>query len=52
MCFTEYDDLARPISNRLFFAGEATNRHHPATVPGAYLSGVRAAGVMEDVERV
>ena len=37
------DELARPVEGRLFFAGEATSRHYPATVHGAYLSGVRAA---------
>jgi lysine-specific histone demethylase 1 len=26
----------------IYFAGEATNRKYPATVHGAYLSGVRA----------
>ena len=35
--------LARPIKGRLFFAGEATSREYPATVHGAYLSGLRAA---------
>ncbi|MBX3055973.1 MAG: FAD-dependent oxidoreductase [Anaerolineae bacterium] len=40
----DYLALARPVAGRLFFAGEATNRAHPATVHGAYLSGVRAAG--------
>jgi monoamine oxidase len=38
-----HDDLAAPVSNRLFFAGEATHRRLSATVHGAYLSGVRAA---------
>lgn len=36
--------MARPVSLRLFFAGEATQREHPATVAGAYLSGLREAG--------
>ena len=35
--------LARPIDNRLFFAGEATDTEHPATVHGALASGQRAA---------
>lgn len=39
----DYDELARPVGNRLFFAGEATYRAYPSTVNGAYLSGVRAA---------
>ena len=38
-----YDELARPVGDRLLFAGEATNRRYPATVHGAYLSGVREA---------
>ena len=35
--------LAEPIRDRLFFAGEATSRDYPATVHGAYLSGIREA---------
>ena len=38
----DYDLIAAPISN-LYFAGEATIATHPATVHGAYLSGLRAA---------
>lgn len=37
------DALARPVGERVFFAGEATHRAHPSTVHGAYLSGLRAA---------
>ncbi len=36
-------NLAEPINNILFFAGEATNTTYPATVHGAYLSGEREA---------
>lgn len=38
----DYDLLSEPISN-LHFAGEATCRYYPATVHGAYLSGLRVA---------
>lgn len=39
----DYDTLAEPLARQLFFAGEATNRQHAATVHGALLSGERAA---------
>ena len=35
--------LAQPVGQRLYFAGEATNSTHPATVHGAIMSGWRAA---------
>jgi hypothetical protein len=38
----DYDVMARP-HGPLHFAGEATSGTHPATVHGAYLSGLRAA---------
>lgn len=41
--FSDRSALARPVSDRLFFAGEATSSDFPATVHGAYLSGVNAA---------
>ncbi|KAL5615369.1 hypothetical protein BROUX41_005417 [Berkeleyomyces rouxiae] len=42
MEWDDYDKLAKPIGN-LFFAGEHTIGTHPATVHGAYISGLRAA---------
>ncbi|KAJ6099632.1 Winged helix-turn-helix transcription repressor DNA-binding [Penicillium canescens] len=45
----DYDLMAKSIGN-LHFAGEATCGTHPATVHGAYLSGIRAAS--EIVESV
>jgi monoamine oxidase len=36
-------ELAKPIDNTLFFAGEATNNVRPSTVHGALESGLRAA---------
>ena len=39
----DYDEMARPASSRVLFAGEATNRHFPQTVTGAYLTGLREA---------
>lgn len=42
------DALAAPLAGRLFFAGEATNRDYPATVHGAYLSGLRAGAEVAD----
>lgn len=40
---TMRDDLAAAVDDRVYFAGEATDRHSFATVHGAYLSGIRAA---------
>ncbi|KAK4136482.1 hypothetical protein BT67DRAFT_373907 [Trichocladium antarcticum] len=43
----DYDTMARAVGN-LFFAGEHTSGTHPATVHGAYLSGLRAASDVLD----
>ena len=43
----DYEALARPVGN-LHFAGEATCGTHPATVHGAYISGLRAASEIID----
>lgn len=46
---SDYDNMAKSIGN-LHFAGEATCGSHPATVHGAYISGLRAASeVIEDL---
>ncbi|KAH9621382.1 hypothetical protein KSS87_007196 [Heliosperma pusillum] len=49
----DYDILAEPIGNRrVFFAGEATNRQYPATMHGAFLSGMReAANILRAAKR-
>jgi monoamine oxidase len=38
-----FDELAAPVANKLFFAGEHTHRLYRGTVHGAYLSGIKAA---------
>ena len=43
----DYDTMAKGIGN-LHFAGEATCGTHPATVHGAYISGLRAAAEVID----
>ncbi|KAK6170755.1 hypothetical protein SNE40_019068 [Patella caerulea] len=50
----DYDLLSTPVAPqqgappRLFFAGEHTIRNYPATVHGAFLSGLREAGRIAD----
>jgi CubicO group peptidase (beta-lactamase class C family)/monoamine oxidase len=44
-----YEQLADPVNDRLFFAGEATHSKHPSTVHGAFLSGQRAADEIAEV---
>ena len=38
-----YKEMARPVEDRLFWAGDATDEDHSGTVHGAYISGLRAA---------
>ena len=37
------DEIASPLLNRVFFAGDATSSKYMATAHGAYLSGIKAA---------
>jgi monoamine oxidase len=37
----DIEALAEPVNGRIFFAGEATYRHHWAAAHGAYASGLR-----------
>jgi monoamine oxidase len=39
----DYDELAKSINNKVFFAGEATSSADPGTVHGAFTSGEREA---------
>ncbi len=39
----DYDKMAEPVANKVFFAGEATHRQFPGQTHGAYLSGIREA---------
>lgn len=45
----DYERLSEPVADRLFFAGEHTNRTYPSTVHGAFLSGIRAANQIIDL---
>ena len=49
--FDTYRDMARPVGDRLFFAGEATHSRFPSTVHGALLSGRRAARQISGLPR-
>ena len=42
-----YFEISAPIKNLVYFAGEHTHENYPATIHGAYLSGLRAAKSME-----
>ncbi|EKD69822.1 MAG: hypothetical protein ACD_46C00722G0005 [uncultured bacterium] len=46
-----YKILAKPIQNKVFFAGEATSWAEPSTVTGAYLSGLRVAKEIAQVAK-
>lgn len=46
----DFDVMAKPIDDQVFFAGEATTRCSFGTVHGAYTSGYRAAQEILDLE--
>lgn len=48
----DYDILSESVGDgRVFFAGEATNKQYPATMHGAFLSGMREAANILRVSR-
>ncbi|GAB4128234.1 MAG: FAD-dependent oxidoreductase [Raineya sp.] len=46
----DFDTLAEAVNNKLFFAGEHTSRDYRGTVHGAYLSGIREANKIIDLQ--
>eukprot|EP00775_Hariotina_reticulata_P006150 gene6150-6387_t len=40
----DYEAMATPLGHRVFFAGEATTSRYPATMHGAFTTGLRDAG--------
>ncbi|XP_010060514.2 lysine-specific histone demethylase 1 homolog 2 [Eucalyptus grandis] len=47
----DYDILGESVGNRLFFAGEATSRQYPASMHGAFLSGLKEASHISHAAR-
>jgi monoamine oxidase len=45
-----FDDMAQEVNGKLFFAGEHTEIDYFSTVHGAYLSGIREAGKIIDLQ--
>lgn len=46
----DFDTLSNEVNNKVFFAGEHTEREYRGTVHGAYLSGIREADKIIDLE--
>lgn len=46
----DFYELSKSLDNKVFFAGEATEVNYPATVHGAYFSGVREANKIQWLE--
>ncbi len=46
----DFDTMAKSVNNKLFFAGEHTERDYRGTVHGAYLSGIREANKIIDLQ--
>lgn len=47
----DYYELSKPLDGKLFFAGEATEARYPATIHGAYMSGIREALRVQAVDK-
>jgi monoamine oxidase len=45
----DFNTLSNAVNNKLFFAGEHTEREYRGTVHGAYLSGIREADKIIDL---
>ncbi|HNO25777.1 MAG TPA: FAD-dependent oxidoreductase [Leptospiraceae bacterium] len=45
----DYDTIAEPVNDVLFFAGESTSSEYPGTIHGALISGRRAAEEILDL---
>ena len=46
----DFYELSKSLDNKVFFAGEATEVNYPATVHGAYFSGMREANKIQWLE--
>jgi monoamine oxidase len=51
MEMSQFDDLATEVNNKLFFGGEHTHIEYFSTAHGAYLSGLREATKIIDLQK-